>query len=61
MIYILTVMDIQWTRYAACEFGHESIRVNSISPGPFPSANVQSAAPNFISKFSEKVPMGRVG
>src|SRR5690606_10873889 len=27
---------LQMTRYAACEFGPEGIRVNAISPGPFP-------------------------
>jgi len=52
---------LQWSRYAACEFGKESIRVNSISPGAFPSSNVQSGAPEFIAKLSEKVPMGRIG
>lgn len=52
---------IQWTRYAACEFGKESIRVNSISPGPFPSESVQSTAPEFIKKLESKVPQGRIG
>lgn len=49
------------TRYAACEFGHESIRVNSISPGPFPSEKVQKNDVCFIEKLSKKVPMGRIG
>lgn len=49
------------TRYAACEFGNESIRVNSISPGPFPSEQVQKSNIGFIEKLSEKVPMGRIG
>jgi NAD(P)-dependent dehydrogenase (short-subunit alcohol dehydrogenase family) len=52
---------IQWTRYAACEFGHEGIRINSISPGPFPSENVQKNDPDFIEKLKKKVPMGRIG
>jgi NAD(P)-dependent dehydrogenase (short-subunit alcohol dehydrogenase family) len=52
---------LQWTRYAACEFGKEGIRVNAISPGPFPSLAVQAADPSFIEKLSAKVPMGRIG
>lgn len=52
---------LQWTRYAACEFGRENIRVNSISPGPFPSQVVQNSSPEFINKLSRKVPMGRIG
>ena len=52
---------LQWTRYAACEFGHENIRVNSISPGPFPSEKVQKENPDFIEKLAKKVPMARIG
>lgn len=52
---------LQWTRYAACEFGSEGIRVNAISPGPFPSAEVQAANPNFTATLANKVPMGRIG
>lgn len=52
---------LAWTRYAACEFGKENIRVNSISPGPFPSQKVQSAHPDFVSQLANRVPMGRVG
>jgi NAD(P)-dependent dehydrogenase (short-subunit alcohol dehydrogenase family) len=52
---------LQWTRYAACEFGPQGIRVNSISPGPFPSMQVQSSNPDFINKLSNKVPLGRIG
>lgn len=52
---------LQWTRYAACEFGAEGIRVNAISPGPFPSTSVQASNPDFIDKLANKVPMGRIG
>jgi NAD(P)-dependent dehydrogenase (short-subunit alcohol dehydrogenase family) len=52
---------LQWTRYAACEFGKEGIRVNAISPGPFPSHAVQVASPDFVCALAKKVPMGRIG
>lgn len=52
---------LQWTRYAACEFGSEGIRVNAISPGPFPSTDVQAANPDFIATLANKVPMNRIG
>jgi len=51
---------LQWTRYAACEFGAEGIRVNAISPGPFPSESVQAANPEFVKTLAGKVPMGRI-
>lgn len=52
---------IQWTRYAACEFGPESIRINCISPGPFPSPSTQEKSSRFVERLSSKVPLGRVG
>ena len=52
---------LHWSRYAACEFGREGIRVNAISPGPFPSEAVQKKDPAFIQRLSDKVPMGRIG
>jgi len=52
---------LQWTRYAACEFGRECIRVNAISPGPFPADSVQKDNPGFVEKLSKKVPLGRIG
>ena len=52
---------LQWSRYAACEFGHEGIRVNSISPGPFLSDEVQKNDPAFIKELRKKVPMNRIG
>lgn len=52
---------LNWTRYAACEFGKEGIRVNALSPGPFPSAEVQATMPDFVSALKKKVPLRRVG
>lgn len=52
---------IQWTRYAACELGSEGIRVNSVSPGPFPADSVKERNPDFVELLSAKVPLGRIG
>lgn len=52
---------IQLTKYAACELATKNIRVNCISPGPFPSKIAQSEFPELISKIVSKVPMGRIG
>ncbi|MEM8918562.1 MAG: SDR family oxidoreductase [Pseudomonadota bacterium] len=52
---------IQLTRYAATEFGSENIRVNSVSPGPFPNAEVQDKQPEFVTRLNQKVPLGRIG
>ncbi|MEM6667359.1 MAG: SDR family oxidoreductase [Pseudomonadota bacterium] len=51
----------QFTRYAACEFGKEGIRVNAVAPGPFPAHSVQEGDPDFVKRLSERVPMGRIG
>ena len=51
----------QYTRYAACEFGPEGIRVNAIAPGPFPSLEVQEHSAEFVGRLADRVPMGRVG
>lgn len=52
---------VQFTRYAACEFGAEGIRVNAIAPGPFPAPAVQRAAPEFVARLTAHVPMKRMG
>jgi len=52
---------IQWTKYAACEFGALGIRVNCISPGPFPNVHTQKISPKFVQKLSNKVPLKRIG
>lgn len=52
---------IQWTRYLSCEFAKEGLRINSISPGPFPSQLVKAKDYNLYQKINEKTPMGRSG
>jgi NAD(P)-dependent dehydrogenase (short-subunit alcohol dehydrogenase family) len=52
---------LQWTKYAACEFGSEKIRFNAISPGAFPSPSVQKKTPDLIKNLNNKIPLGRIG
>ncbi|MFZ1906444.1 MAG: SDR family oxidoreductase [Steroidobacteraceae bacterium] len=51
---------IQLTRYLACHLG-AAIRVNSITPGPFPDTSVDPGIPAFYEKLAAKVPLKRVG
>jgi NAD(P)-dependent dehydrogenase (short-subunit alcohol dehydrogenase family) len=52
---------IQLTRYLACHLATEKIRVNAISPGPFPPQSIKVNAPEFHDKLADKVPMERIG
>lgn len=52
---------LQLTRYLAAHAAAESIRVNAVSPGPFPPERVRTADEDFHGKLRNKVPMGRVG
>ena len=52
---------IQFTRYAACHLAAERIRVNCISPGPFPAKRYLDQDSEFQSRLQKKVPMGRTG
>jgi NAD(P)-dependent dehydrogenase (short-subunit alcohol dehydrogenase family) len=52
---------IQLTRWLACNLGHEKIRVNSISPGPFPQWNARDRSPEFVARLDAKTALGRVG
>jgi len=51
---------LQVTRYAACHLGPHRIRVNSLTPGPFPS-EIPSSDRTFIAELEKRVPLGRVG
>ena len=51
---------IQLTRYYANYLASKNIRVNCITPGPFPSEQVQKTVA-FIKKLVNKVPLKRIG
>jgi NAD(P)-dependent dehydrogenase (short-subunit alcohol dehydrogenase family) len=52
---------IQLTRYAACHLAPERIRVNCISPGPFPAAQYLERDSGFRDRLRAKNPMNRTG
>ncbi len=52
---------LQLTRYLAVHLGPQGIRVNSISPGPFPAPSVVHDAPHLFRALCEKTPLGRIG
>ena len=51
---------LQFTRYAACHLASDNIRVNAISPGPFPSEATQASGA-FVDELARRVPLGRIG
>jgi len=52
---------VQLTRYLAVHLGSDRIRVNSVSPGPFPPQSVKTIAPEFHALLCSKTPLGRIG
>lgn len=51
---------VQFTKYCACHLADYGIRVNCISPGPFPSSEVQKEK-WFIENLNNKNPLHRIG
>ncbi len=51
---------IQYTRYAACHLAKDNIRVNSLSPGPFPDEETQKET-RFIQELEKRVPLQGIG
>ena len=51
---------LQFTRYMAVHLATRGVRVNAVSPGPFPRPEVQREAA-FIDALIKRTPMGRVG
>lgn len=52
---------IQLTKYMACHLAQDKIRVNAISPGPFPVEENINNLPEFKEKLIQKVPLARIG
>lgn len=50
---------IQMTRHLAAYWAADNVRVNCLSPGPFP--NPESAPPEMVDRLCEKLPMKRMG
>lgn len=51
---------LQLTRYFAKYLGPSNIRVNSISPGPFPSPRIQQNT-KFVAALEKRTALGRIG
>lgn len=52
---------VHLTRHLAVYWAEAGVRVNSISPGPFPTEATQTRMPTFIPRLADKVPLGRIG
>lgn len=52
---------IQFTKYLASFLSPDGIRVNALSPGPFPYPSTVAQAPEFIGRLAAKNPLGRIG
>lgn len=52
---------LQLTRYLAIHLGPRRIRVNSVSPGPFPPPSIAESAPEFHAQLCAKTALGRIG
>jgi NAD(P)-dependent dehydrogenase (short-subunit alcohol dehydrogenase family) len=52
---------IQLTKYLSSFLAEHNIRVNSISPGPFPFPNTQKENPEFIRRLAQKTILNRIG
>lgn len=52
---------LQLTRHMACTLGGRGIRVNAVTPGPFPQPTVCEASADFCENLARRVPLGRIG
>jgi NAD(P)-dependent dehydrogenase (short-subunit alcohol dehydrogenase family) len=52
---------LQLTRHLAAEFGPHKVRVNALSPGPFPRDEVMSKDPAFGARLAARTMLGRTG
>ncbi len=51
---------LQLSRYAAAELGLVGVRVNTLTPGPFPQ-HPDAMDPGFVSELARRTMLGRVG
>ena len=49
---------LQMTRHLAAYYAKDNVRVNCLSPGPFPNSKV---SPIMVERLSKKLPMKRMG
>ncbi|HMI97168.1 MAG TPA: SDR family oxidoreductase [Micropepsaceae bacterium] len=52
---------VQLTRHLAAELGPEGVRVNALSPGPFPTDETTSRDPAFAGRLAARTMLGRTG
>lgn len=51
----------QMIRYLAVAWAPDNVRVNGVSPGPFPDSRVQERCPDYVQSIKPRIPMGRIG
>ncbi len=52
---------VHLTRHLAAYWAKYNIRVNTLSPGPFPKPAMKVKAEGFVERLEKKVPLGRMG